>query len=188
MRRPAPSHIALSCAAVRAKHVDFTHFTVQPTHSLMGELADPAYLREASLSHLTRVSTEARSISSGEWIRGHVKRKHRYRPLPGERCAGSSAGYEKSWRAVSTSFSQAARRRPPTYSVSARPPVTGAGGAARESDRHPTTFSSGAGGGPPRSEDCGGELRGTASGVPPGPPPSASSSETRAQRRQFWTF
>ena len=49
------------------------------------ELAEPAYLREASLSHPTRVSTEASSTSTGRWIRGHVKRKHRYRPPPGGR-------------------------------------------------------------------------------------------------------
>ena len=47
------------------------------------ELADPTYLREASLSHLTRVSTEARSISTGEWIRDHVKKRRRSRPPSG---------------------------------------------------------------------------------------------------------
>ena len=50
-----------------------------------GDLAGPAYLQEASLSHLTRVPTEARSTSTGEWIRSHVKRRHRYRPPPGGR-------------------------------------------------------------------------------------------------------
>ena len=40
--------------------------------------ADPAYLREASLSHLTRISTEKRATDTGQWIRSHVKRKHRY--------------------------------------------------------------------------------------------------------------
>ena len=152
------------------------------------ELADPAYLQEASLSHLTRVSTEARSTSTGEWIRDHVKRKHRYRPHRGEGFARSSARYERSWQAVSTSFSRATRQRPPIYSGLDRPPVTGAGGAVRASDRPATTFSSGADGGPPRFEGRGRELRRTASGRPQGPPPSASSSETRAQRRQFLSF
>ena len=45
--------------------------------------------------------------------------------------------------------------RPPTYSGSARPPATGAGGAAAARGRHAITFSSGAGGGPPRFEGCG---------------------------------
>ena len=45
--------------------------------------ASPVYLREASLSHLTRLATEARSTETGRWIRERVKRKHRYRPPPG---------------------------------------------------------------------------------------------------------
>ena len=45
--------------------------------------ADPEYLREASLSHLTRISTERRATETGRWIREHVKRRHRYRPPPG---------------------------------------------------------------------------------------------------------
>ena len=45
--------------------------------------ADPAYLREASLSHLTRLATEARSLETDRWIREHVRRRYRYRPPPG---------------------------------------------------------------------------------------------------------
>ena len=48
-----------------------------------GERADePACLREASLSYLTRVTTEARSETTTEWIRSHVGRRQRYRPTP----------------------------------------------------------------------------------------------------------
>ena len=47
--------------------------------------ADPAYLREASLSKLTRVSTERRTTQTGRWIREHVGRRHRYHPPPGGR-------------------------------------------------------------------------------------------------------
>ena len=50
-------------------------------------VADPAYLREASLSHLTRRATEARTLKTDSWIRGHIKRKHRYRPPPGRKNA-----------------------------------------------------------------------------------------------------
>ena len=42
--------------------------------------ADPEYLGEASLSHLTRKTTEARSNATGAWIREHVRRERRYRP------------------------------------------------------------------------------------------------------------
>ena len=45
----------------------------------------PDYLREASLAHLTRKITEARSLETSSWIRAHVKRRHRYRPPPGGR-------------------------------------------------------------------------------------------------------
>ena len=90
-------------------------------------------------------------------------------PHLAKRCAGSSARFERSWQAVSTSSSQDTRQRPPIYSGLARPPVTSAGGAERTNDRHATTFSPGADGGSPRSEGCGRELRNTASGCPQGP-------------------
>lgn len=48
-----------------------------------GEQVESSYLREASLSHLTRKTTEARSEAISTWIRDHVGRKHRYRPPPG---------------------------------------------------------------------------------------------------------
>ena len=50
--------------------------------------ADPAYLREASLSHLTRVSMARRALDTGQWIRDHVERRHRYRPSPGGKMRG----------------------------------------------------------------------------------------------------
>ena len=46
-------------------------------------VASPTYLREASLSHLTGLTTETRSTETSRWIRERVKRKHRYRPPPG---------------------------------------------------------------------------------------------------------
>ena len=148
--------------------------------------ADPEYLREASLSHLTRVSTERRATETGRWIREHVGEGHRYRPPPqGERCARSWAGYERSGQEGFTSFSRDIRPRPPSFSVLASPPVTDAGGAVRESDRRATISSSGADAGPPRSAGFGRASRGSAA---PGPPQSVSSSETRAQRWRFWIF
>ena len=44
-----------------------------------GERAELSYLREASLSHLTRKTTEARSETTSEWVRSHVRRRRRYR-------------------------------------------------------------------------------------------------------------
>ena len=57
--------------------------------------ADPAYLREASLSHLTRLATETRSLETNRWIREHVKRRHRYRPPPGGRMRKELKGVRK---------------------------------------------------------------------------------------------
>ena len=45
--------------------------------------ADQEYLREASLSHLARVTTETRAKATAEWIRTHCGRKRRYRPPRG---------------------------------------------------------------------------------------------------------
>ena len=51
--------------------------------------ASPEYLGEASLSHLMRMTTEARSGAAREWIRGHVRRERRYPPPPGGKlCKG----------------------------------------------------------------------------------------------------
>ena len=49
------------------------------------ERAPPAYLREASLSHLTRTATEARSAATAEWIRVHSGHRRRYNPQWGGR-------------------------------------------------------------------------------------------------------
>ena len=45
--------------------------------------ASPLYLREASLSHLSRITTEARSRAAAEWIRSRSGRHRRYRPPKG---------------------------------------------------------------------------------------------------------
>ena len=42
----------------------------------------PAFVAEASLSHLRRATTE-RSSATGAWIRERVGRRHRYHPPPG---------------------------------------------------------------------------------------------------------
>ena len=54
-----------------------------------------AYLQEASLSHLTRRSTEARALETSSWIRDHVRRRHRYRPPPGGRMRKELRGVRK---------------------------------------------------------------------------------------------
>ena len=45
--------------------------------------ASPQYLGEASLSHLTRATTEARSTATAEWIRTRSGQRRRYRPPKG---------------------------------------------------------------------------------------------------------
>ena len=45
--------------------------------------ANQEYLREASLSHLTRITTETRANATAEWIRTHCGRRRRYRPPKG---------------------------------------------------------------------------------------------------------
>ena len=47
------------------------------------EEADQEYLREASLSHLVRTTTEARASATAEWIRNHCGRRRRYHPPRG---------------------------------------------------------------------------------------------------------
>ena len=46
-----------------------------------GEVPDEL-LKEASLSHMARSATEARSHASAEWIASHVRPERRYRPPP----------------------------------------------------------------------------------------------------------
>ena len=41
------------------------------------------YSADTSLSHMTRVATEARSRETTEWISRHVRPGRRYRPPPG---------------------------------------------------------------------------------------------------------
>ena len=47
------------------------------------EAIPEGYAAETSLSHMTRVSTEARSKETAEWITAHVRPEGRYRPPPG---------------------------------------------------------------------------------------------------------
>ena len=45
--------------------------------------AEPAFILEASLAHLTRKVTEARSNATNRWIRDHSGRRSRYHPPKG---------------------------------------------------------------------------------------------------------
>ena len=50
----------------------------------------PAFVAEASLSHLRRVTTEERASATGAWIRERVGCRHRYHPsLGGEDAKGA---------------------------------------------------------------------------------------------------
>ena len=50
-----------------------------------GDRAEPSYLREASLSHLTLEVTETWSSATNTWIREHSGRRRRYRPPKGKK-------------------------------------------------------------------------------------------------------
>ena len=54
---------------------------------------DKKYLREASLAHLIRKVTEAKTRNTKDWIRRHVKAERRYRPPGGEKY-GKTSGKE----------------------------------------------------------------------------------------------
>ena len=58
-------------------------FTAKRAAEGRGRRARSEYLSEASLSHFTRKTTEARSKATRGRIRGHVKSERRYRPPPG---------------------------------------------------------------------------------------------------------
>ena len=66
-----------------------------------GRRAESGYLNEASLSHLTGKTMEARSKAPREWIRGHVKKERRYHPPPGGEAA---QGARQGQKGVGRSF------------------------------------------------------------------------------------
>ena len=47
------------------------------------EAMPEGYTAETSLSHMTRVATEARSRETRKWITAHARSERRYRPPPG---------------------------------------------------------------------------------------------------------
>ena len=101
--------------------------------------ADPEYLGETSLSHLTRKTTKARSEAAGEWIWSHVRKECRYRPPPrGKLRKGVCRVREE----LAGCFYQLLSGNAATATHLRRvgqPPTTGAGGAAAASDSHTTT-------------------------------------------------
>ena len=50
-----------------------------------GDAVPRAYLGETSFAHMARAATEAKSTGMSRWIVGHVKRRHRYCPLKGQK-------------------------------------------------------------------------------------------------------
>ena len=74
--RLAPSH-AGACENERADQA------TKRAAEERDEWADPAYLGEASLSYLTRKTTERRSEATIEWVGTRVGQRRRYRPSPG---------------------------------------------------------------------------------------------------------
>ena len=57
--------------------------------------AEPSYLLEASLAHLSRKTTETRANATEEWIRGNSGRKRRYRPPRGGKMSKALARARK---------------------------------------------------------------------------------------------
>ena len=146
-------------------------------------VASPAYLREASLSHLTRLATEARSTETSRWIRERAKRKHPYRPPPGGKMRKELREFARSVQADFTSCCRDTRQRHHTSRELARSSQTGAGGATRARDSHAITSSAAAADGEQRSTKCGKGSRPSARGSP-GSPQSEDSSRTHEQHRR----
>ena len=51
----------------------------------VGDAVPRAYLREASIAHMARAATEARSAGVSGWIGDHVNRRRRYCPPKGQK-------------------------------------------------------------------------------------------------------
>ena len=152
-----------------------------------GKRAGADYIQKASLPHLTRKTTEARTQATAERICERVGRRRRYRPPPGGRFRRELAREPKelAGRFYRLLLGHAA----------AAEHLTGVGQAASErcrwcgSGERQTRYhlSWGVGDELWRSRDCGEELRGTMGGADHVRPPSASSLETREQRRRSWS-
>ena len=78
--RWAPAHGRVA-GNVRAD--EFAKVAASRSVTCFSEAAPDELLSEASLSHMSRSATEARSRASTEWSAGNVRPERRYRPLPG---------------------------------------------------------------------------------------------------------
>ena len=103
------------------------------------------YAEEASLAHMTRVATGARSRATTEWITDHVRPGRRYRPPPGKGVMRTQLRrVKRPSPGDTTSCCQATRRRELTVTTSAGQTRQSAGGVPAESHSRGTISSRGA--------------------------------------------
>ena len=76
--RWAPAHSGATGKEVADRYAKSAATGEGPTEEI-----PEGYVGETSLSHMTRVATEARSRETAEWISEHVRPERRYSPPPG---------------------------------------------------------------------------------------------------------
>ena len=116
------------------------------------EATDRRYLREASLAHLTRKTTEARTQSTRGWIASQVKRSRRYRP---PKRGGIRPDLRKEREELAERYYQllSSHATAGAYLAGKIKEIKSSGGAAAGGDRPAATSSSRAGPGSPGRED-----------------------------------
>ena len=145
------------------------------------------YLREASLAHLSRKMTEARTQSTKDWIRRHVQAERRYCPPKGRKIRKDLRRESKESLVGISSPSRVTQQPVPTWPTQRRRySPTSAGGATAASDRRAiAACSSNAGTGSPRSKSCGRASGRPASGNTRERQPSSCSFRMRERLRLF---
>ena len=121
--------------------------TAKATAEERGGRAEPAYLGEASLSHLNRKTMETRSKATSEWIRARTDRDGDTSPQREGSFGREWREYERSWLDGFTNSFQDMPQRLSASGESVRPRAIDVGGAEAESVSLDTTFLSSAEGG-----------------------------------------
>ena len=152
-----------------------------------GERAEPAYLREASISHLTRETTEARSEATIEWISNHVGRRRRYRPPKGGRLRKALARTRKELEGRFYQLLSGHAAVADRLVRVGQAPSDLSGGVEVARSRHVSITLPSAGSGNRRLGDCGKEWRWIVGGEERGPHQSAAISGMSEQCRQSWS-
>ena len=178
--RRAPAHGRVA-GNVRAD--EFAKAAARRPAPCFSEAVPDELLSEASLSHMSRSATEARSRASAEWSAGNVRPERRYRPLPGRDLRRQHRRSTKSWPGGSTTSSPSTQRSDRTLKTRCvRLILTRAGFATPASVSPDSTSWPGARPGPARREPCGRESGGSAKREDRWPRRCRSCSVTRERR------